>query len=89
MAPYGSAVPQAARRWLPTAAARVQVGFVVDNWRWGRFSSSTSVCPANLHSTNFSIIIITRGRYNRPFSGRRAEWTQLLCLINLLFSIRT
>jgi hypothetical protein len=25
----------------------------------------------------FSIIIITRGRYNRPFSGRRAERTQL------------
>jgi hypothetical protein len=32
--------------------------------------------PANVHSTKFSIIIITRGRYNRPFSGRRAEWTQ-------------
>jgi hypothetical protein len=43
---------------------------------WGRFSPSTSVSPANLHSTKFSIIIITRGRYNRPFSGRRAEWTQ-------------
>jgi hypothetical protein len=28
-------------------------------------------------STNFSIIIITQGRYNRPFSGRRAEGTQL------------
>jgi hypothetical protein len=27
--------------------------------RWGRFSPSTSVSPANLHSTNFSIIIIT------------------------------
>jgi hypothetical protein len=46
-------------------------------WRWGRFSQSTSVSPANLHSTIFSIIIFTRGRYNRPFSGRRAEWTQL------------
>jgi hypothetical protein len=46
-------------------------------WRWGRFSPSTSVSPANLHSTKFSIIIIIRGRYNRPFSGRRAEWTQL------------
>jgi hypothetical protein len=47
-------------------------------WRWGRFSPSTSVSPANLHSTNFFIIIIiTRGRYNRPFSGRRAEGTQL------------
>jgi hypothetical protein len=45
-------------------------------WRWGRFSPSTSVSPSNLHSTKFSIIIITRGWYNRPFSGRRAEWTQ-------------
>jgi hypothetical protein len=36
---------------------------------WGRFSPSTSVSPANNHSTNFSIIIITR--------GRSAEWTQL------------
>jgi hypothetical protein len=46
-------------------------------WRWCRFSPSTSVSPANLYSTKFSIIIITRDRYNRPFSGRRAEWTQL------------
>jgi hypothetical protein len=28
-------------------------------WRRGRFSPSTSVCPAkSIHSTNFSIIII-------------------------------
>jgi hypothetical protein len=46
-------------------------------WRWGRFSPSTSVSLANLHFTNFSIMIITRGWYNRPFSGRRAEWTHL------------
>jgi hypothetical protein len=43
----------------------------------GRFSPSTSVSPANLQSIKFSIIIITRGRYNRPFSARRAEWTHL------------
>jgi hypothetical protein len=42
-------------------------------WRWGKDSPSTSVSLANLHSTNFSIIIITQGWYNRPFSGRRAE----------------
>jgi hypothetical protein len=41
-------------------------------WRWGGFSPSTSVSPANLHSTKLSIIIITQG-----ISGRRAEWTQL------------
>jgi hypothetical protein len=43
---------------------------------WGRFSPSTSVSPAN-HSTNFSVIIITRDRHSRPISGRSVEWTQL------------
>jgi hypothetical protein len=28
-------------------------------------------------STNFSIIIITRGWHNMPIGGRSAEWTQL------------
>jgi hypothetical protein len=59
------------------AAGSGQVGFVVNKLAWGRSSPSTSVSPANLHSTKFSIMIITRGRYNRPFSGRRAEWTHL------------
>jgi hypothetical protein len=38
------------------------------NWCWGRFSPRTSVSPANLHSSCFSIIIITitRGWHNRP-----------------------
>jgi hypothetical protein len=44
---------------------------------WGRFSLNTSVSLANHHSTNFSIIIITRGWHNRPIGGRSAEWTQL------------
>jgi hypothetical protein len=44
---------------------------------WDRFSPSTSVSPANHHSTNFFIIIITRGWHNRPISGRSAEWSQL------------
>jgi hypothetical protein len=44
-------------------------------WRRGRFSPSTSVSPA-IHSTKFSILTITRGRYNRSVSSRRAEWTQ-------------
>jgi hypothetical protein len=37
-------------------------------WRWGRFSPSTSVSPANLHSTNCSTIILIYhlGLYNRP-----------------------
>jgi hypothetical protein len=40
----------------------------------GRFSPSTSVSLAN-HSTDFSIIIITRGWHNRQLSGRSVEWT--------------
>jgi hypothetical protein len=40
---------------------------------WGRFSPSILVSPAN-HSTDFSIIIITRGWHNRPIGGRSAEW---------------
>jgi hypothetical protein len=28
-------------------------------WRWGTFSPSTSVSPANFHSTNFFAITIT------------------------------
>jgi hypothetical protein len=52
------------------------MGFVVDKGHWGRFSSNTSVSLAN-YSTNFSIIIITRGWHNRPISGSSAEWTQL------------
>jgi hypothetical protein len=36
-----------------------QVGFVVDKWRWGRFSPSISVSPASLHSTNCSTITLT------------------------------
>jgi hypothetical protein len=37
-------------------------------WHWGRFSPSTSVSPANLHSTNYSTItlIYHLGLYNRP-----------------------
>jgi hypothetical protein len=47
------------------------------NWHWGRFSPGTSVSPTNHHSTKFSILSITWGRYNRPIGGRRVEWTQL------------
>jgi hypothetical protein len=37
-------------------------------WRWGRFSLSTSVSPANLHSTNcFTVTLIYHlGLYSRP-----------------------
>jgi hypothetical protein len=41
---------------------------------WGRISPITSVSPAN-HSTDLSIIIITRGWHNRRLSSRSVEWT--------------
>jgi hypothetical protein len=53
------------------------VGFVVDKVALGQVFSEYFGFLCHLHSTKFPIIIITRGRYNRPFSGRRAEWTQL------------
>jgi hypothetical protein len=53
------------------------VGFVVDKDALGRVFSEYFGFPCNLHSTKFSIIIITRSKYNRPISGCRAEWTQL------------
>jgi hypothetical protein len=47
-------------------------------WHWGRFFfPSTSISPANHHSTKFPILIITRGKFNRRIGGRRAEWTQM------------
>jgi hypothetical protein len=62
-------------------------------WRGGRFSPSTSVSPA-IHSTKFSILTITRGRYNRPVSDRRAEWTQFglhppLCKLKKWLHVRS
>jgi hypothetical protein len=53
------------------------VGFVVEKAARGQFSPSTSFSPANHHSTNFSILIITRDWQNMPIDGRIAEWTQL------------
>jgi hypothetical protein len=53
----GRATAQAVSRWLPTAAAQVRGQVMRDlrwtKWHWGRFSPSTSVSPANLHSTKF------------------------------------
>jgi hypothetical protein len=53
-------------------------GFVVDKAALGQVFSEYFVFPANHYSTNFSIIIITRGGHNRPIDGRSAEWTQLV-----------
>jgi hypothetical protein len=56
---FGCAVAQA------SASHRGGPGLWWTKRHWGRFSPSTSVSPAN-HSTDFSIIIITRGWHNRP-----------------------
>jgi hypothetical protein len=44
-------------------------------WRWGRFSPSTSVSPANLYSPNFSTITITyhQGLVQSASSGRSTQ----------------
>jgi hypothetical protein len=75
------AVAQAVSRWFPIMAARVRfwvehVGFVVDETVLGQVFSEYFSSPAN-HSTNFSIIIITRGWHNRSIGGRSSERTQL------------
>jgi hypothetical protein len=80
--PYCHAVAQAVSHRVPIAAAQVRVraelvGFVVDKVALGQVFPSTSVSPANHHSTNFSMLIITRGWHNRPFGGRSAGWTQM------------
>jgi hypothetical protein len=64
----GRAIAEAVSRWLPTAAARFrarawQVGFVVDKMAsWQVLSEYFGLpCQKPFHSTNFSIITITRG----------------------------
>jgi hypothetical protein len=46
--------------------------------RWGRFSPSTSVSPANLYSTNCSTITIIyhQGLVQQASNGRSTNWTQ-------------
>jgi hypothetical protein len=48
----------------------------MDKAALGQVFSEYFGSPAN-HSTNFSIIVITKGWHNRPIGGRSAEWTQL------------
>jgi hypothetical protein len=74
LAPHfdGRAIAEAVSRWLPTAGP----GFAPGSGKWelwrtkwhrGRFPPSISGFPAEtVHSTNFSILTITRDRYNRP-----------------------
>jgi hypothetical protein len=76
----GRVIAQAVNRWLPNAAARVRSrvwSSGICGGQCGTGAGFTSVSLAYLRFTKFSIIIITRSRYNRPISGRRAEWTQL------------
>jgi hypothetical protein len=54
--------PQKQPRFEPGSG---QVGFVVDKVALGQVLSRYFGSPANLHSTKFSILTITWGRYNR------------------------
>jgi hypothetical protein len=53
-------------RWPGFEAGSGQVGFVVDKVALGQVFSEYFGSPANLDSTKFPILTITRGRYNRP-----------------------
>jgi hypothetical protein len=46
---------------------------MVDKMALGQVFSEYFGFPCNHHSTNFSIIIISRGWHNRPIGGRSAE----------------
>jgi hypothetical protein len=78
----GRAITQAVSSLLPTAAARVRAQVKScgicggQSGVWGRFSPSTSVSPANHHSTNFfSTITITYhpGLVQLTSSGRSTQ----------------
>jgi hypothetical protein len=76
--PCGRTIAQAVSSWLPTAAPGFelgsgQMGFVVDKVALGQVFSEYFGFPCQSSFHQFSIITITRGRYNRPFSGRCAE----------------
>jgi hypothetical protein len=49
----------------------------MDNAALGQVFSEYFGFLTNHHSTNFSIIMITRGWHNRPIGGRSVEWIQL------------
>jgi hypothetical protein len=69
----GRAIAEAVSRWPPTAAARVRARV----WPSGAGFLRVLRFPLPIHSTKFSILTITRGKYNRPrINGRRAERTQ-------------
>jgi hypothetical protein len=58
----------------PEFAYGQHMGFVVDKAALGQVFSECFGFPCQ-HSTDFSIIIISRGWHNRPLSGCSVEWT--------------
>jgi hypothetical protein len=77
------AIAQAVSHWLPTAAPRVRArvwscGVWWTKWYWGRISPSTSVSPANLHSTNCSTVTIIYHLWlvQEVSSGHSTKWAQ-------------
>jgi hypothetical protein len=76
---WGRAIAQAVSRWLPTAAARVRTWVRSCGICGGQsgagtvFLKSTSVSPANSHSTDCSTIIIV---YQLGLVQQAKQWPQ-------------
>jgi hypothetical protein len=65
----------ASHRGCPgSSPGHVVCGLRWTKWHCGRFSPSTSVSPANSHSTGCSILAIVY--HPGPSSGRRTKWTR-------------
>jgi hypothetical protein len=79
---HGRAIAQAVSRWLPATAARVRARVWSSGICGGQSGAGAGFIrvlrfPLPIHSIKFSILTITRNRYNRPrINGPRAEWTQ-------------
>jgi hypothetical protein len=72
---YGRAIAQAVSRWLPTAAARFQSRVWSRGICGGQSGAGAGFLrvlrfPLPFIQPKFSILTITRGRYNRP----RLKW---------------
>jgi hypothetical protein len=61
----------------PGFASGKHVGFVMDKATLEQVFPEYLGFPSNHHSSNFSIILITRSWHNRHIGGGSAEWTQL------------
>jgi hypothetical protein len=81
----GRAIAQAVSHWLPTAADRVRARVWQSRICGGQNGAGAGflrvlrfILPTIFHSTNFSILTITRDRYDRPIHCRSAAWTSYM-----------